>query len=134
MNENEICKAIVDRNPYPIVFVDANHVIQYLNQAAVYHYCTERGHDDLVGKSLFDCHFNPISQKKIVQVIDKFKKDAKEVYLHVNDKNLRVYITPVLSDFGEFLGYYERLEMNLYVQRPETAQQGGAPDADKRLP
>ena len=130
MDEDLICRAIVDGNPYPIVFVDSDHVIRYMNRAAVYHYCTERGHDNLVGRSLFDCHFNPASRDQIERVVERFKKDAKEIYLKVSDRNLRVYITPVRRETGEILGYYERFEMNLNIDR--AAQQGAAPDADKR--
>ncbi len=115
MDAHTICKAIVDGLPYPVVFVDTEHVVRYMNRAASYHYCTERGQPDLVGKSLFDCHFNPASREYIQRVVDGFKRDAKEVYLKVSDRNLRVYITPVRSDDGELLGYYERFEMNLFL-------------------
>ena len=115
MDKQLICKAIVDGNPYPVVFVDSQHVIRYMNRAAVYHYCTERGQPDLLGKSIFDCHFNPSSRERIEHVVDRFKKDAKEVYLKVNDRNLRVYITPVRGEDGKLLGYYERFEMNQYL-------------------
>ena len=121
MNSEFICKAIVDGIPYPVVFVDVQHIIRYMNRAAVYHYCTERGQPDLVGKSIFDCHFNPASREHIERVVEGFKHDAKEVYLKVNDRNLRIYITPVRAEGGELLGYYERFEMNLYL-RPHHGQ------------
>jgi len=124
MDQIAVCKAITDGFPYPIVFVDSGHVIRYMNRAAQYHYGTERGHRDLIGKSLFDCHFNPASREQIERVVEKFKSDAKEVFLKVSDRNMRIYITPVLDDNGVFIGYYERFEMNLYLETP--ARQVGA--------
>lgn len=130
MDTSCICTALMDGFPYPIVFVDTDHIIRYLNRAAQYHYCIERGQRDLLGKSLFDCHFNPASREMIEAVVEKFKKDAKECFLKVNDRNLRVYITPVLSDDKVLIGYYERFEMNL--QLPVPAQQGAPVDAAAR--
>lgn len=130
MDTAQICTAITDSFPYPIVFADVKHVIRYINRAAQYHYCTERGHDDLLGKSLLDCHFNPASRDMIEAVTKQFKNDAKELFLKVNDRNQRVYITPVLDGSKNLVGYYERFEMNLSLQ--PIAQQGAAPDADKQ--
>lgn len=130
MDTAQICTAITDSFPYPIVFADVKHVIRYINRAAQYHYCTERGHDDLLGKSLLDCHFNPASRDMIEAVTKQFKNDAKELFLKVNDRNQRVYITPVLDGSKNLVGYYERFEMTLSLQ--PIAQQGAAPDADKQ--
>ena len=116
MDKARICTAITDSFPYPIVFADVEHIIRYLNRAAYYHYCIERGYDDLIGKSLFDCHFNPASREMIETVIKQFKKDAKEQFLKTNDRNQRIYITPVLDDNKNLVGYYERFELNLYLQ------------------
>lgn len=65
----------------------------------------------------------------IEAVINQFKKDAKELFLKVNDRNQRVYITPVLDGNKNLVGYYERFEMNLSLQ--PIAQQGAAPNANK---
>jgi DUF438 domain-containing protein len=130
MDTAQICTAITDSFPYPIVFADVKHVIRYTNRAAQYHYCTERGHDDLLGKSLLDCHFNPASREMIEAIISKFKKDAKELFLKVNDRNQRVYITPVLDGKKNLIGYYERFEMNLSLQ--PIGQQGPAPNTSNQ--
>lgn len=113
MNTQSICESIVSSLPYPVVFVDLKHVIQYLNPAAKYHYYTERGHKDLIGQSLLDCHQNSSSKARIEAAIDNFKKDSKEFYLGLTDRNQRVYVSPVRSPDGELIGYYERFEMNL---------------------
>jgi DUF438 domain-containing protein len=126
MNTHFICESIVSSLPYPVVFVDLNHVIQYMNPAAKYHYCTERGHGKLIGKRIFDCHLNPASHVQIEAAIENFKKDAKEFFLGVTDRNLRVYVSPVKSPEGELVGYYERFEMNL--QLPPAQPMGSYQD------
>ena len=113
MTDETICRAVMDGSPYPVLFVDTNHTIRYMNRAARYHYCTERGHPDLVGKSVFDCHREPAWREKLEHIVEGFRHDAKEVFLKVNDRNLRIYVTPVLGEDGKFMGYYERYEMNL---------------------
>ena len=113
MKDESICHGIVESLPYPVVFVDLDHVIRYMNKAARYHYCEERGHPVLVGRSLFDCHFNPASEQLIRTLVDGFRRDAKERFLKVNDRNLRLYVSPVRSTDGKLIGYYERFEMNL---------------------
>jgi DUF438 domain-containing protein len=122
-----ICKAIVDSFPYPVVFLDIDHIVRYMNRAAIYHYCTERGHLDLVGQSLFDCHFNPASRAHIEKAVEGFKKDAKEIYLKVSDRNLRVYITPVRDESAGLIGYYERFEMNLQLAPQPNKASNRAP-------
>ena len=47
---------ILDAIPYPIVFVDTDHIIRYLNKEARHRYYEVRGYDNLIGKSLFLCH------------------------------------------------------------------------------
>lgn len=114
-DQQMICHAIVESLPYPVVFVDLDHIIRYLNPAAKYHYYQERGHKDLIGRSVFNCHANPASKKQIEAIVERFRSDSKELFLKVNDRNLRVYVTPVRSSKGELIGYYERFEMNLAI-------------------
>ncbi len=112
MEQLQILKSILNSIPYPIVFVDLSHTIRYLNKKAEYRYYKERGYDDLIGKSIFDCHSEK-SSEFIRRTIENFKKHGQEVYLTVNVKNERVYIVPVRDDLGNLIGYYERFEMNL---------------------
>ena len=58
MEEVEMSKGILNSYPYPIVFVDNDYIIRYMNRNAEYHYYEERGYKNLIGKSLFDCHNN----------------------------------------------------------------------------
>ena len=114
MNENEMLKCILDSIPYPIVFVDTEHIIRHLNKTAEFHYYQMRGYNDLLGKSLFDCH-QSLSREKITAAVEKLKHHANEVFLGVGVNNQRIYINPVRDGQGNLLGYFERFELNLRV-------------------
>ena len=89
MDEKTILKGILDSYPYPIVFVDNDYIIRYLNRYAQYHYYQERGYRDLIGKSLFDCHDRETSRERIKVAYEKMKSDGKEVFIGVNARNQR---------------------------------------------
>ncbi len=112
MDKTRMMAHILDSFPYPILFVDCEHVIRYLNKAAEYHYYSERGYADLVGRSLFDCH-SEASEEKILAAFEKLRNHGNEIFLGVGVKNLRIYLNPVRDDQGELVGYFERFELNL---------------------
>ena len=109
--EEKMLQAILDAIPYPIVFVDTSHVIRFLNKKAKYQYYQERGYSELIGKSLFDCHLVS-SKENILEIVEKFSNHGQEVFLTVNVKNERIYVTPVRNEQGELMGYFERYELN----------------------
>jgi DUF438 domain-containing protein len=109
--EEKTLQAILDAIPYPVVFVDPDHIIRFLNRNARYHYYQERGYRDLIGKSLFDCHKEP-SKEKILEMVEKLKNHSQEIFMTVNVKNQRIYLAPVRDEDGEFIGYFERFELN----------------------
>ncbi|HBV85946.1 MAG TPA: hypothetical protein DEF42_04610 [Desulfosporosinus sp.] len=113
MDREKMLSYILDSYPYPIAFVDCDHVIRYLNKRAEYHYYQERGYRDLIGKSIFDCHLNPKSEEMIKSVVEQLKNHANEVFLKVSPRNERIYIVPVRDENGELIGYFERFELNL---------------------
>ena len=113
MEREKMLSYILDSYPYPVVFVDCDHIIRYMNKRAEYLYYQERGYRDLIGKSLFICHQNPKSEEMIKATVEKLKNHAPEVLLPVNGRNERVYIVPVRDDNGNMIGYFERFEMNL---------------------
>ena len=113
MEKAEIMSLILDAYPYPIVFVDCDHVIRYMNKRARYHYYEERGYRDLIGKSLFDCHMEPRSVEMIKAAVEKLKNHGNEIFLKVNQRNERTIITPVRDENGVLVGYFERFEQNL---------------------
>ena len=106
-----VLKGILNAIPYPVVFVDTDHIIRYMNMKAEYVYYKERGFAGLIGKSLFDCHSRE-SRQQIEAMVERFRHDKKEVFLKVNARNERVYVTPVKDETGTLIGYFERYEGN----------------------
>jgi predicted Zn-dependent protease with MMP-like domain len=51
-------------------------------------------------------------RKAIEEVVKQFKNHRHEVFLKVNDRNERIYITPVRDEHGNLVGYFERFEKN----------------------
>lgn len=47
MQENEIYEEILNSYPYPIVFIDDDYIIRFMNKNAQYHYYEERGYKDI---------------------------------------------------------------------------------------
>jgi len=115
MDECAMLRGILDSYPYPIVFVDNEYVIRFVNRYAKYYYYQERGYKDLIGKNLFDCHDYPASNEKIKRAYEKMKKDGKDCFVGVNIKNQRVYMQGVRNAEGEMIGFIERFELNLQL-------------------
>ena len=112
MEREKMLAAILDSIPYPIVFVDKDHIIRYLNQEARHRYYGIRGYRDLIGKSLFDCHGKE-SKERILAAVEKVKNHENDIFIKVGSRNERIYLNPVRDENGEFIGYFERFEMNL---------------------
>ena len=109
MNREEMFEAILDSIPYRIVFVDTDHIIRYLNKEARHHYYDVRGYDELVGKSIFECHSEK-SKEMLIAAVEKLRNHGNEIYLGVSVYNERKYINPVRNEKGELIGYFERFE------------------------
>ena len=112
MNREETFEAILDSIPYRIAFVDTDHIIRYLNKEARHHYYDVRGYDELVGKSIFECHSEK-SKEMLIAAVEKLRNHGNEIYLGVSVYNERKYINPVRNEKGELIGYFERFERNL---------------------
>ena len=115
MDDLTIMKGILDSYPYPIVFVDNEYVIRFMNRHARYHYHQERGYGELIGKSLFVCH-----GKESAQVIragyERIKKTGNEIFIGVSGRNLRIYMQGVRNESGELIGFFERFELNHRIE------------------
>lgn len=114
MKEEKMLAYILDSFPYPILFVDTEYIIRFLNKTAKFHYYEVRGYGDLIGKSLFDCH-NDASKEKIMAAVEKLKNHSNEVYLGTSVSNQRIYLNPVRDEEGNLIGYFERFELNLRI-------------------
>ena len=102
-------RGILNSIPFPIVFVDTDFIIQYLNKAAEARYYGVMGHSCLMGKSLFDYH-QPASQEKIRVLVEQISREKQEVFLKVNQYGERVYVVPVFDEADQFIGFFERFE------------------------
>lgn len=105
---NTILSAILNSILEPIVFVDENHIITYMNSAGIEKY-KERGGRNLIGKSIFDCH-NENSNKIIKEVFEELQNGLDEKYISTNNKNEKYFIRAVRDVNGKLLGYFERFE------------------------
>lgn len=104
MEKIEMLEGILNSYPYPIVFVDNDYIIRFMNQPAQDHYL-KKG-KNLIGKSLFDCH-NEKSIEKIKKNYEEIKKTGKDVFIFVNSKNQRVYMQGVKNEKGKWIGFIE---------------------------
>ena len=104
-------KSVIDMDTAPIVLCDTNHIIIYMNPAALKNYA-KRGGENLVGKSLLDCH-NPHSRELIKKTVTWFEESAEHnrVFEFHSDKDNRdVYAIALRDGVGKVIGYYEKHE------------------------
>ncbi len=87
------------------VFVDTEHVIQYMNSAAVLRY---KEGESLLGRSIFSCH-NSASKDMMIEIFEKMKSGLEEEIITDNEKH-RICMRAVRDHNGNLLGYYERFE------------------------
>jgi DUF438 domain-containing protein len=87
------------------VFVDIEHMIRYMNSAAVSRY---KDGESLIGRSIFSCH-NSTSREIILEIFEKMKSGLTEEIITDNEKH-RIYMRAVRDENGNLIGYYERFE------------------------
>ena len=108
---NAYFKSIIDQDRESVVICDLNHIIIYMNSAAVVDY-GKYGGAALLGKSLLACH-NPHSVEAIRKVVDWFAADKSHnlIFTHYDAKHDRdVYMVALRADDGTLIGYYEKHE------------------------
>ena len=105
MIEPKLLAAILDSLKDPIVFVGTDHVIQYVNNAAIARF---KEGASLVGRSIMDCH-NEDSQRRIVEIFAAMHQGEDERLITDNEKR-RTFMRAVRDDEGRVVGYYERYE------------------------
>jgi DUF438 domain-containing protein len=105
MEQLELLNLIFDSWNDSVVFVDTDHIIQYLNAPARIHYAKW---GDVLGKSIFDCH-NADSCRMIRDCFARLQNDEEEILFADNPKH-RVYMRGVRDTKGKLIGYYERYE------------------------
>ena len=103
MIDDGTLKAILDGLKDEVVFVDTEHMIRYMNKAAIEFY---KEGVALVGTSLLDCH-NEESNKMILEMFDRVNIGEDEI-LFSQKEDPWIYFRAVRDSTGELLGYYER--------------------------
>jgi PAS domain S-box-containing protein len=109
MISQETCFAILDTINHPIVYVDNDHVIRYLNKAAEERYYKVKDYSDLIGKSIFDCH----AQKSREQITEHYKRlqaGENEIIRPAPEIGRKFTTVAVRDKNGNLLGYYEKSE------------------------
>lgn len=113
----EILESILDAYAYEIVFVDCNHIVQYMNKTAKQRY----GNRVVIGNSLFNCH-NENSKHKIEEFLKRADNGEDEMFETYNKKTgEREFFVPVRNKQGEVIGYFERHEMPWDKDAPEIS-------------
>lgn len=111
----EVFEAIINAYPYEIVFVDRNHIIQYMNKTAEERYAGRAK----VGASLFNCH-NERAKVKIEEFLKRADEGEDEMFQIYNKKHdEREFFVPVRDKEGKVIGYFERHEV--YWDRKEAS-------------
>ena len=105
MIDATLMASILDSLKDPLLFADTDHVIRYINKAAIAHY--EEG-ETLLGRSVLDCHSGK-SQEMIVEILAAMQAGEEERLITDNEEQ-RIYMRAVHSADGQLLGYYERYE------------------------
>ncbi len=89
----------------PVLVADTNHIVQYMNKAAINHY--EEG-ENLMGSNLLLCH-NDESQEMMIDILAKMQNGLKEELITDNEK-YRIFMRAVRDESGKLIGYFERYE------------------------
>ncbi|MBN1135644.1 MAG: PAS domain-containing protein [Anaerolineae bacterium] len=97
--------AVLDSLKDPVLVADTEHVVRYMNKAAVAYY--DEG-ESLLGSSLLDCH-NPESQAMMIEILAAMHAGEEERLITDNQEH-RIFMRVVRDPQGRVLGYYERYE------------------------
>ncbi len=110
-NLSAMFKSVIEQDDASVVICDTEHIVVYMNKAAILHY-GKRGGENIVGHSIFDCH-NDESRRLIEKVVGWFAKscDNNKVHTFYNPKqNKDVYMIALRDDVGKHIGDYEKHE------------------------
>ncbi|UCE61100.1 MAG: PAS domain-containing protein [Phycisphaerales bacterium] len=105
MTDASLLACLLDSMKNPVMFVDTDHIIRYMNKAAVAHY---KEGEALLDQSVLDCH-NAESVRQIIEISAAMQQGEEERLITDND-NWRIYMRAVRDPAGQLIGYYERYE------------------------
>ena len=112
-------KSIIDNDSCPVVICNTDHIIIYMNPAAIENYA-KRGGEKLLGKSLLDCH-NENSSDLIKKTVAWFSKSPENNLVHTgfNQKRQKdIYMVALRNGSGNLIGYYEKHEVRTVDSSP----------------
>jgi PAS domain-containing protein len=105
MIDATLMAAILDSLKDPILVADTDHIVRYMNRAAIAYY--EEG-ESLLGTNLLDCH-NERSQAMMIEILAAMHAGLEEQLITDNEEE-RIFMRVVRDPAGQVLGYYERYE------------------------
>lgn len=105
MKKMDILVHLLDSWNKPVVLVDTNHTIVYVNEPARKSFAKW---GDILGKSIFHCH-NEQSCRTIREVFAELLNGRDEVLIADNERH-RVYMRGVRDQEGSLIGYFERYD------------------------
>ena len=108
-------KSVIDQEKAEVIICDLNHIIIYMNPAALAQYGK-----DLTGACVLDCH-NERSVQAIKQVVSWFLEDPSHNRVHTfysAKENRDVYMVALRDEKNELIGYYEKFEYRDRDQAP----------------
>ena len=111
MDLSPFFRSIVEQDPMPVVVCGLDHIVIYMNPAAIEHY-SDRGGKNIVGLLIFDCH-HPRTAETIKKVVDWFAESKENnivhtAYLETYQRDL--YMVALRDNGGNLIGYYEKHE------------------------
>lgn len=104
--DNTILEHIINSMKYPVMFVDMDHTIQYMNKAAIAHY--KKG-AALIGSDLLECHKKEETIQTIKDVLEELRNGPDEKFVYKSG-SINIYMRAVRDENGEMIGYYQRYE------------------------
>ena len=108
MGDNmKLLKFVLDVDEAPVVVCNCEHIVVYMNSAAINRY-----HTDITGRNIKECH-NKDSADKIDRIVEWFRKSPEnnKVHTYYNEKeNKDVYMIALRDEAGNLAGYYEKHE------------------------
>ena len=105
MIDATLMAAILDSLKDPILVADTDHIVRYMNRAAIAYY--DEG-ESLLGTNLLDCH-NERSQAMMIEILAAMHGGLEEQLITDNEEH-RIFMRVVRDPAGQVLGYYERYE------------------------
>ena len=105
MIDSKTMSFILDSLKNPVLYTDTNHIVRYMNKAAIENY--DDG-EKLLGTNLLDCH-NEKSQKMMLEIFAAMRTGLEEQII-TDDEKHKIYMRAVRDREGTLIGYYERYE------------------------